>query len=277
MAEVAALDWKREPSYRVHRRPLDPKALALAALLTALLIALIASIGLGFRHPVATAPLLAVFDIPPPAPAQDDDTPPPNAPDSEQLSATRDEPAPQPAPQSAPLAAPDLPIFPLPQIQISPVELPEIMLAGPARALTQGSDLKGRGEGGDGSGVDGAGGAGQGGDGSGGSGRRSKLSARWAPEMRLSQLKAYFPDAARASGNGGVGLVKCFALKNHRMRDCSIVGEYPAGLGFGAAAVASEPILRVQVRDQNGKRVFDTWVLFYAEFRHPVTGNKKPK
>ena len=272
MAELATLDWKRGPSYRVHRRPLDSKALALASLLTALLIALIASIGLGYRDPVATAPLLAVFDIPPPAPMQAEDTPPPVAPDSEQLTVTRVESAPKPAPQSASLAAPDLPILPLPKIDLSPLDLPEITLAGPTRTMTEGRDLKGDGIGG--GGVDGAG---QGGDGAGGSGTGSKLSASWAPEMRLSQLNAYFPDAARESGNGGIGLVKCFALRNHRMRDCSLVGEYPAGLGFGVAALASEPVLRVQVRDQNGKRVFNTWVLFYAEFRHPDTGNKTPK
>lgn len=274
MAELAALDWRKELSYNAHRRPLDVRSLVLAVGLTALLISLLALFGPGYRDLPESVPLLAVFEVP--APVQDDVAPPPDSPDKELVSATRDRAAPQSAPQPAPLAAMTAPIVPAPEIKLSPLLVPEITLAGPTQIVTDGRDTRGNGQGGAGVGGNGKGGGGLGGDGAGGSGTRPTLTARWAPEMRLSRLNAYFPDAAGASGHGGVAVIKCLALKNHRMRDCTAVGEYPEGLGFAEAALASEPVLRVQVRDQKGKRVYDQWVLFRLDFRHPETGKRSP-
>lgn len=271
----AALDWQYGLSYRTHGRPIDQRSLALAVGVTALLLALLASFGPGYRDQPTTLPVLVVFEVPdtnqPVLPPSQD------VPRSEQRSATRDQAAPSPPPQPAMLAPMAAPVVPIPEIKLAPVPVPEVTLALSAQTVGDGSDMLTDGQGSAGIGGSGKGGGGPGGNGAGGRGTRPKLAARWAPEMRLDRLNAYFPDAALGSGHGGSAVVKCLALRDHRMRRCSLVSEYPAGLGFGAAALAAERVLRVQVTEPNGKPVYNTWVLFNAEFRHPVTGAWGPK
>jgi hypothetical protein len=281
MAELGAWkDWQAAHR-RFRSRDLDARSFTLALILTALLIALLASLGVATRDPAAPNDLLAVFDIPP---VQDEVPPPPDVPEQRAEDLVEQDvfspPPPAPAPAAA-IGAPDFAVVPIPQIPLSPVVVPEVAVSGNSPSLAEGFGDDHAGDGdtaGIGTGGEGAGGSGTGGDGAGGGkGARQRLRARWAPGMRLSQLNAFFPDTALESGHGGYALIKCYALQDNSVRDCSVVNEHPAGLGFGAAAVASQPIMRVQVRDQRGKPVYNTWFLYHAHFRHPVTKRRAPR
>ncbi len=281
MAELGASDEWQAVAGAFHGRGLDAKSFTLALALTALLIALLASLGTGYRAELVSDNLLAAFDIPP---AQDEVPPPPEVPEQQTEDPVEDKFALPPPPAPAPAAAsgaPDLAIVPIPQIPLSPVVVPEVAVSGNSPALAEGVGDQDAGDGdtaGIGTGGEGAGGSGTGGDGAGaGKKPRTRLRARWAPEMQRGHLNAFFPDTALESGHGGYALVKCFALQDHSVRDCSAIYEYPTGLGFGAAAVASQPVMRVQVRDQRGKPVYNTWFLYHAHFRHPVTKRRAPK
>jgi hypothetical protein len=281
MAELSGLDQWQAVRGPFQRRDFDAKSFTLALVLTALLFALLASLGADDHDPAETDDFLAVFDIPP---VQDEVPLSPDVPEQQREELVEQDVASPPPPAPAPAAAggaPDLPIVPIPQIPLSPVVVPEVAVSRNAPVLAEGSGDQIAGDGdaaGVGTGGQGAGGSGTGVDGAGGGkGARTRLRGQWAPEMRLSQLNAFFPATALESGRGGYALIKCFALPGHRVRDCSVVSEYPAGLGFGAAAVASQPVLRVQVRDQRGKPVYNTWFLYHAHFRHPVTKRRAPQ
>jgi len=261
---------------------LDTRSLALAMLLTALLAALIMSLGQRYRDPGETIELLTVFDNSPPS--QHEEPPllemPQERPDQpeEKSDVSSPSPAPAPAPNAG---APDLSVVPLPDIKLAPLTVPEVVLPATGRgsAVRDGTRNLGAGaKDGNDTGGNGAGGTGSGGGGTGGGkGARRKLSASWAPEMDLAQLNSFYPEAATETGDGGVALLKCKASRGNRVRDCSLVDEYPHGLGFGPAALASEKILRVQVHDERGRRVYNEWFILRVEFRMPEPIKKKMK
>lgn len=289
MAEAVTNELRGRPPSAFHGRTFDARSLVLATAITMILLALLASLGATYRDKIDPIELLAVFEVP--ADEQEEAPPQPDAVDQPAEKPIDDgatsPPAPAPAPALAPMiGALDFAVVPIPAIELSPVTVPEVTLSGTAKVLADGAGSQSFGNGivggtgtaaGTGTSGEGEGGAGPGGDGAGGDGTRGRLFARWAPEMRMSQLKAFFPEAARPTRQGGYARVKCFVLEDHRVRDCTLINEFPVGLGFGAAAVASEPVMRVQVRDRRDKPVFNTWVLYFAEFRHPETGRRAPK
>lgn len=284
MAEAVTNELRGRPPSAFHGGTFDARSLVLATAITMFLLWLLASIGAMPGDKTDPIELLAVFEVP--ADEQEEVPPQPDGVDQPAekpiVDGATSPPAPGPAPALAPMiGALDLAAVPIPAIELSPVTVPEFTLSGTATVLADGAGSQSFGNGivggtGTAAGT-GTSGEGEGGAGSGGDGTRSRLFARWAPEMRMSQLNAFFPEAARPTRQGGQAWVKCFVLEDHRVRDCTLIEEFPVGLGFGAAAVASEPVMRVQVRNRQGKRVFNTWVLYLAEFRHPETGSWAPK
>ena len=64
------------------------------------------------------------------------------------------------------------------------------------------------------------------------------------PGLALAQSPPRgYPEAAWRQGLGGTVLLRCTAENGRRIRDCSVVSERPAGLGFGAAALKLQPSL----------------------------------
>lgn len=282
MAESRAKDIRKSEPGGFRPSQLDARSLALALLLTALLAALIMSLGEKYRNPDETTELLTVFDNS--SPSQDEEPPPLEMPQErpDQPEEKSDASSPPPAPAPAPDAgAPDLPVVPIPDIKLAPLTVPEVVLPATGRGLAGRDGMRNLGAGatdGNDTGGNGAGGTGSGGSGTGGGkGARRKLSASWAPEMDLAQLDRFYPEAATETGDGGVALLKCKASRGNRVRDCSLVDEHPRGLGFGRAALASEKILRVQVHDESGRRVYNEWFILRAEFRKPEPIKKEMK
>ncbi|MEM9086205.1 MAG: hypothetical protein AAGB23_09815 [Pseudomonadota bacterium] len=181
------------------------------------------------------------------------------------------------APESGPLTvspAPDLLIVPESKITLTDWLIPEITLADAALEFTQGAPSEGdqdigpegiKGTGGDGVAGNGLGGAGS------GLGRGNQLFASWAPSMNFEKLNTFYPEDARGAGIEGHALLKCMVLKRDRVRDCSLVEDGPVGHDFGQAALDAEDILRVRVRNQVGRRVYNEWVIIETVFKPSAT------
>jgi hypothetical protein len=55
-------------------------------------------------------------------------------------------------------------------------------------------------------------------------------------------------------------------MRRDRVRDCQLIGETPAGFGFGEAAMRGRKGMRIHLHDQNGQRVYDEWVVVTKTF-----------
>jgi len=161
--------------------------------------------------------------------------------------------------------APVVPQVPVPDVGLRPIGEPNS-----EGDLAQGPVGAG-GAGGDGIAGNGSGGAGT------GMGKGSKLIASWAPSMDFSQNHRYYPPAARKAGIEGAVLLDCFVLPRDRVRDCKLVEERPAGYGFGKAALRTEPGLRIRVRNQAGRRIYNERVNVISYFVLPKSDDRKAK
>jgi len=57
-------------------------------------------------------------------------------------------------------------------------------------------------------------------------------------EQAAVAIMAYYPAAARAAGVEGTASLKCVVNQHARLSECVLSAEYPAGSGFGEAALA---------------------------------------
>lgn len=249
----------------------DPAALLFALCGTAGLLGLLLLIPRAAERIVPEAETLVVLSLPEPP---DQESPPPqeepvNQAEVEAMS--REEAAPASRPRTA-ASAPAAPVIPPPSINLAPVELPQVPVTGNAvRGIGQ---VEGMGDLAQGpTGPGGKGGNGLGGDGSGGAssgrGTGNRLYASWAPDMDFSQNYRFYPREARLAGIEGKAWLRCFVLPGDRVRDCQVVAERPAGHGFGAAAMKTEQGMRVRVRNQAGRRIYNVWVTIDSSFVLP--------
>jgi len=164
----------------------------------------------------------------------------------------------------APPVRPAVPTPPMVLTELKVAPAPPA-LAMPTPFLGEGeTELDGLGEGaGDGIGTGTGAGAGSGGA----SPPARRLTTTWAPDMRFDRLHRRYPAEARAASIAGIARLECEVQRRSRVRDCRLLGEVPAGHGFGEAALQSQPIYRIQVRDQNGDRVYGERIILNAHFR----------
>lgn len=263
MAGLSAGQSHTAPFVRSESHRPDAKSLALAVLATGLLFVLIIFLPRSSRlaEPARRdTVVLAVQLTHPPS-----DVSPQTGGDGARVSVQSEPPAPVPR---AALPPPDFAILPVPESEPVPMVMPQLPVRNQAPVMAEGQEERERGSAiAAGDGVSGSGGDGLGGKGS-GSGR--KFAASWAPEMNFAKLNAFFPKPAIAARTDGVAVLRCRVVRRNRVRNCSLVSENPAGLGFGQAALDAETILRVQVHDQNGRQVHNEWILFEAVFRLPA-------
>lgn len=266
------------PSQGYSGRSRDPKGLALALVVTAAMFGFVLMLASGPTGMREASPSLMLFEVIPDDPREAEQPKPEPVNQREILADTKDESSPAAGPRTI-VAAPDLPTIPIAAIDLSPIDMPDvaetsIALVDTDGALSEGDQITGpeglAGTGGDGIAGDGLGGAGS------GKGGGNKLKATWAPSMNFARLDSYFPQQARGTGITGHALLKCMALRRDRVRDCSLLGEKPKGYGFGKAALRSEHILRLQVHNQVGRRVYNEWVIFEAVFRPSDHFKRKP-
>jgi hypothetical protein len=75
----------------------------------------------------------------------------------------------------------------------------------------------------------------------------------WVRLPDPDRTAALYPAAARAAGvTTGVGTVDCRIGENGALGACALVEEQPAGLGFGQAALAAAPEMRVNLWTREG-------------------------
>ncbi len=266
-----AVSPERSDAFARRKRGTNPAALLFALLITAALIGMLLLVRGGTLRVQPAAERLVVVAL-----TERDDKPAPvpeekPVDEPEVFADSTEEPSPSSRSRTA-RAAPELVVVPLAAIDLAIRELPQVPTTADGLEVVVGAKSKGdlaqgpAGRGG--TGGDGAGGTGSGGAGNGkGVGRR--LIASWAPDMDFSLNHLFYPSAARRAGVEGLALLDCLVLPRDRVRDCKVVGEKPAGYGFGRAALQTEARLRVRVRDQSGRRQYNKRVVIESFFVSP--------
>jgi TonB family protein len=80
----------------------------------------------------------------------------------------------------------------------------------------------------------------------------------WLKRPTPSSLRGVFPRQAVNKGVDGSAVISCIATVQGALQDCFVVDETPAGLGFGAAAIALTPQLMFKPARLNGVPVVST-------------------
>lgn len=97
-------------------------------------------------------------------------------------------------------------------------------------------------------------------------GQRRILTASWAPDMDFSRDHLLYPRAAREQRVEGTAWLYCFVTRRDRVKDCRLIGEEPAGYGFGKAALKGRSGMRIRLHDEKGRQVHDEWVVVTKTF-----------
>ncbi len=163
---------------------------------------------------------------------------------------------------------------PMTPIQLSPTEIAvapvELLSPVPLPSLGEATVSSGASNAGPAAG-DGAGsGSGRGngdGDGVGYNGETLQLTTNWAPGFTMAKLRRFYPKEARRQRIVGRAELDCRVIAEDRVTDCRLLGEWPRGYGFGAAALMAEETYRLQVHDQHFRRVLNARVKVNAFFR----------
>lgn len=77
----------------------------------------------------------------------------------------------------------------------------------------------------------------------------------WIGKPTGSQVHKAYPKAALAAGQGGRVTLSCTVNADGTIRDCEVVSENPADLGFGAAALSLTPTFRMRSTTADGTSV----------------------
>ena len=227
-------------------------SLALAALLTAVIVALLASFGVAPASRPKHQKLLLSFDLPPPPPPPPPQIVPPpkpvaivRAPKQENEGHTRLPAA--PAPTALGLAA----TLPRP-LDVMPSPISTVSLAAALPDLGTGGNGIGTGEG--------KGAATGSGDGSGRGSTMVLTLARWVKKPSVEDMEPYNPDAVLRAHVVGDVLMMCRVRLNRHVHACRVLIEQPKGYGLGMAAVQASEMFRVLPADRGGRPIDDAWV-----------------
>jgi TonB family protein len=78
---------------------------------------------------------------------------------------------------------------------------------------------------------------------------------RWRARPTPTEIFRAYPEAARATGQAGTGVIDCKVEAPGKLADCKIHEEDPAGLGFGEAALSLAPRFKLDEVDSYGLKV----------------------
>jgi periplasmic protein TonB len=144
---------------------------------------------------------------------------------------------------------------------IVPTAAPSPVMTSPAPLPSGSFGLSdaGTGTAGTGAGREAAGGpgSGQGRDGPAGP---AMVGPDWITRPTDAQMRTYFPRTAIERRTSGVAWLGCQVDAGNRARRCRILGERPAGLGFGAAGLRLSRLFRIRPPRRDGRDQYDAWV-----------------
>ena len=91
----------------------------------------------------------------------------------------------------------------------------------------------------------------------------------WIVRPTDRQLRAHFPWTAAARRASGVAWLGCQVDSRNRARRCRVLGERPAGLGFGLAGLRLSRLFRIRPPRTDGREQYDAWVRIpiYFDYR----------
>jgi protein TonB len=89
----------------------------------------------------------------------------------------------------------------------------------------------------------------------------------WIAKPSGAQLARYYPQRAMNLGLNGAATLNCAVNAVGTVRDCTVVAETPADMGFGAAAVKLSRFFRMQPKTEDGQPVDGGQVSIPVSFR----------
>lgn len=102
---------------------------------------------------------------------------------------------------------------------------------------------------------------------------RPDVTLDWVALPNPAKTAGLYPaEAAKAGVATGVGQVDCRVGEDGALGDCKLVGEEPAGLGFGSAALAAAPDMHANLWTRDGQRAPGARVVVPLRFNAPSAG-----
>jgi len=89
-------------------------------------------------------------------------------------------------------------------------------------------------------------------------GRQPLYAAEWYREPTSRELAFYLPK--RMPEGGGWGVIACKTAPRHRVSDCVVLGNGPAGSGLGRAVLNASWQFLVRAPRRGGKELVGEWV-----------------
>jgi TonB family protein len=99
---------------------------------------------------------------------------------------------------------------------------------------------------------------------------------KWEKGPTPAEMNAVYPPDALKANLAGSATVECAVDATGLLADCAVVGESPAGSGFGAAAMALSPKFQMPLKSPSGASMVGRTVRFPIRWLHSAKTQLPP-